>query len=342
MFEISKMSESERGEALQSLENFLSHHPDHVGALVTASELWLARDDLAAHQQGLKYLRHAYELNQEKYNFRMDRTLNISMSDSGRPSSEKAWAEKLKAQRPANFPLYVEYFDKLAAPASIAAASSDKQVEFYSQALAANPTNSIARTVLYWQLFKAKKFDEAIRTLIEGAELNPFANMMDWYAGLFELRKVIADQNDKNAGALIEKIDVALADFKSRYPQHADPRRIVSRLAIDRWLESDLLKIFNLVHEAHAQLMLQTYMPEKSGVEKPADAVIRKFANDRSLPLSDTSRYFFQLEPDAAKRRRFFTTWYGDFDNHLGENGYAVVAELLERDFEKYRWIPTH
>ncbi len=85
--------------------------------------------------------------------------------------------------------------------------------------------------------------------------------------------------------------------------------------------------------------MLQTYMPEKFGPEKPVDSVIRKVALGKSLPLSDTSAHFFRVEPDYIKRKRFFTAWYGEFDNHLGENGYAVIAELLEADFEKFGWI---
>lgn len=85
--------------------------------------------------------------------------------------------------------------------------------------------------------------------------------------------------------------------------------------------------------------MLQTYPPERWGSEKLVDALLRRFAAKYQLPLSDTSRELIQLEPDPKKRDRFFTKMYGDYDAHLGEEGYAVVARLLERDFVAQGWL---
>ncbi|CAN5424488.1 hypothetical protein BH10BDE1_BH10BDE1_04460 [soil metagenome] len=338
MFDISKMTKAEVDEARESVASFLKKHPDHLGALMTLADIELKSEETRA--SGFQFLRHAYEVGGGIYNFRIDRSLNSYNPDVGIQPDLAAWAKRLKDQRPVEYESYKELFEKLKVPDLIANVSIEKQVSFYVEAVRLNPTDSIARSVLYRHQLLANLYEDCIRTLIDGAELNPFANPTDWFAALYNLRNILSKTSVARSGQMIAEIDSALAEFKLRYPKHANPNSMISPSAIDRWLEADLEKIRVMVENSGAKLMLQTYMPEKSGVEKPADAVIRKFAQMHSIPLSDTSRYFFMIEPDKQKRQRFFTSWYGQFDNHLGENGYQVVAELLEIDFEKAGWLP--
>jgi hypothetical protein len=339
MFDISKMTTGELTEARRVLEKFIRENPEHVGALMASSDVYFkstTAEDLAA---GYRNLRKAYEINGEHYNFSIDRTLNFYLRDSQRPVEIEKWAHHLKDRRPKDFKLFIEFFDGLRTPKSLLEASVERRLAFFGSAVDANPTNSIARTVLYNQQIVAKRYAEGLQTLMGGAALNPFSNMMDWYATMQQLRETVQNEKEPNQ-PLVVKIDAALESFKARYPEHADSSRLISQAAIARWLASDLEAIAKLVRNAHAELMLQTYMPEKSGFEKPANAVIRKFADRHGIPISDTAKFFFRIEPDPIKRQRFFTTWYGEFDNHLGENGYAVISELLEQDFEKAGWIP--
>jgi lysophospholipase L1-like esterase len=339
MFNISKMSAEEINEARRSLETFLEGHPNHFGALLTASGLRLDSASAEDRKIGFSMLQRAYSVNASRYNFSIDRTVTI-YAKNAQAEDVKLWARQLEKQRPDEYLLFVELYDKLRTPSSIAEASVERRLAFYAAASAADPTNSIVRTVLYSQQALAKRYEDAIETLVNGAELNPFSNMMDWFAALLEIRKRVRDEMPERAPHVLDKVERAIADFKSRYPNHASSARFISKPQIDAWLTSDLKKIRALTQASGARLLLQTYMPEKAGFEKPADKVIRKFASENSIPLSDTSRHFFQIEPDSKKRERFYTKWYGEFDNHLGEAGYQIIAELLETDFERIGWIP--
>lgn len=341
MFDSSKMTPAEAKDAYETIRSYSDKHGSSLSLLESQIELlprlWKGRPELE--DEWKKQIReYAATFGEKGYSYYLDRLTNTYLRESTDRTIREVAASML-ARRPKDFPDLREVVEYHQEAQSYRSRSLDEQIGFYTAVSLAYPTHATARIFLCSKLRQAKRLREAFEVAKAGMELNPLANQSNWMSEILVTEEEARKDTSPEMASLIEDIDKYRKEFVQRFPRHRGRVAKISDEEILNWIEFDLERIRKLVEESGAKLMLQTYPPERWGSEKLVDALLRRFAAKYQLPLSDTSRELIQLEPDPKKRDRFFTKMYGDYDAHLGEEGYAVVARLLERDFVAQGWL---
>lgn len=343
MYNPSTMTEGELRTAYEAVSEFLASNPNHLGGTETLMELGIARGrfDIKYLMEGLSHARNLVELSAEKYSYPVDRMLNVYMKEAQSDPKIHALAVDLIAKRPKMFELYSEFYNHFAPPAAIEAMSTEKHIEFLRTAVLYHPNQPQVRYYYFQKLVELKRISEAIDVIKDGIDLNPLANHYNWISTLRQVDEKLKQSSFAGAPALAEKIAMIIADFKKRFPAHEGRTRHITYTEIESWVKSDLERILAEAKKRNVKVLLQTYPPERHGPEKPVDRIIRDFAREHELPISDTSRHFFSIQPDSEKRKEFYTKMYGDYDNHLGESGYTEIAKILVPAFESAGWLPA-
>lgn len=343
MYNPSTMTEGELRTAYSAVSEFLVSSPNHLGALETLMELGisLGRFEIRYLNEGFAHARRLVELSSGTYSYPVDRMLNVYMKDAQADSNLRSLAMDLVANRPAPFVLYSEFYDHFVPPAAVDAMSPEKQIEFLRTAVLHHPNQPQVRFYYFQKLVELKKISAAIDVIKEGIELNPLANHYNWISILRQVDENLKRSGFLGAPALAGKIAGIIADFKNRFPAHEGRTGLITDVEIENWVKADLERILSEANKNGVKVLLQTYPPERHGPEKPVDRIIRDFARENDLPLSDTSRHFFAIQPDTKKREEYYTKMYGDYDNHLGESGYTEIAKILVPAFEAAGWLPS-
>lgn len=343
MYNPSTMTEGELRTAYSAVSDFLASNPNHLGGTETLMELGIARGrfDIKYLKEGFAHARRLVELSTGKYSYPVDRMLNVYMKEAQYDPKIRALAVDLIAKRPATFGLYSEFYNHLVPPAAVHAMAPEGQIDFLRTAVLHHPNQPQVRFYYFQKLVELKQISTAIDVIKEGVDLNPLANQYNWISILRQVDEKLKRSDFVDAPALAEKVAGIIADFKNRFPAHEGRTGQITDVEIESWVKSDLARILNEANKHGVKVLLQTYPPERHGPEKPVDRIIRDFARENELPLSDTSRHFFAIQPDAKKREEFYTKMYGDYDNHLGESGYTEIAKILFPAFESAGWLPT-
>lgn len=341
MFDSSKMSEAEAWDAYDTIKSYTSAGGLPLSMLEALIEIlprvWKDRPELEEEWRS-RILEYEAMFGVEGYSYYLDRLTNTYLS-SVKDTVVRELGNKMLARRPSNFADLREVFEFQQEANSHRTQSLESQIKFYSLATIIFPTHAHARMFLFAKLRQANRFAEAFEVAKQGMELNPLANQSNW---MIEIRAVEEDarrEGSERSMQLVSEIEKYREEFVRRFPRHRGRVVKITDEEILKWVEFDLERIRNVVEQSGAKLMLQTYPPERQGPEKLVDQLIRKFAAQHGVPVSDTSREIMTLEPDFKKREAYFTKMYGDYDGHLGENGYAIVARLLKKDFEKLGWL---
>lgn len=343
MYSPGKMSEDELRSAYAALHALHSTLPQHIGVVETLMDVALALGhyDAKYREYGFSYARKLTELTAGKYSYSADRMLNVYLKGGEFGPETVRLSKDLIDRRPQPFKLYEEFYSNFSPPQAIDALPAEKKFEFLKKALSHHPNQPQVRFHYFQKLIDSNQTEEAIRVIQEGIDLNPFANHFNWISLLRNTGEGLKWKKNPDAEKFVVETEKIAAEYKKRFPSQEGRTRVIKNTEIENWVRADLQRIFEETERRGVKLMLQTYPPERYGPEKLVDQIIRNFARERGLPLSDTSNHFLTLQPDSIKRKEFFTKMYGDHDNHLGESGYAEIAKILVPAFERAGWLPA-
>lgn len=101
----------------------------------------------------------------------------------------------------------------------------------------------------------------------------------------------------------------------------------------EEWIISDLESIIQMAQDRGVQVVVQTYPPVRDGNERFADEVLRRWwANNKNkkdvvfMDLGEMLTDKFSLQNGGE---RFYSTMFGDKDNHQSAEGNYEIAKLM-------------
>ncbi len=179
-------------------------------------------------------------------------------------------------------------------------------------------SQSIKRLIEVYVL--AKKYNHAANKYVE---LYGFGNNMD------KNNLVKAAEYYKAAGDFkkAEKIYLSLGMFNDaqlikKYNFSKD-----SRMSIDEWIKSDVLKIIKTAKENKINLIFMNYFEMKL-------SVVEKVCEQNDILFLDQNEYFNAILENGAKRQDYVLP-----DDHLTAKGNEITAELLKEILIKRNFI---
>lgn len=294
----------------------LSSQADAVAWLLTAERLW-ARAKRSASQTTREAERGDLQ----------DPTRESSAANS----RSKAWqALRESVEADANWKDVYPWMLKLG---SLEGLTRQQRLSVYQKALSVDPTHSLAAQLVLQELIDDENWTDFLKVMREFQQANPLS--AQFAPGHF--RNLLSQ---KAPQGVIDEFDRAEAQLVAWRPEASALYVDFSEAEWRAWLERDLQGILEIVESKGAQLVLQGYPPYRSPIGgrvcRILDPWLKEFAKNRQLPWIDTclelETAFTTKQKVVGSRESYFLTQYGPHDDHLNERGYALLAEILERE----------
>ncbi len=167
--------------------------------------------------------------------------------------------------------------------------------------------------------------DKAMDAIEATNLLNPMApinNLLDLASFIVTKKPEQKNRMDTILDKTTKKIDAF--DFK----------KMKSRGELEEeWIISDLEQIITMVQKSGAHPVVQSYPPLKSGEERFADVVLRKWWKNRKdksniqfMDVNADLKELFSLQKGGEK---YYTKMFGPMDDHQNAEGYKEIAQLM-------------
>jgi hypothetical protein len=176
---------------------------------------------------------------------------------------------------------------------------------------------------------------EALEKLREAFRVNPYlsggeppAYSFFRYLSAEEFRAVLADAFPPG---VTELENPGLHTLRESFLEPAE---------LSAWVTHDLIALVRYARAHGAETLLVTYPPERfTGRERPVDAAIRRAAAATGAPLSDVSSELRKRWDGRALEQYYGTPGFPGRDDHLNEEGNALVANIILGDLVRFHLV---
>lgn len=174
--------------------------------------------------------------------------------------------------------------------------------------------------------FSSKYYpEESLQQMLKSTRLNPLSpsgSLAEDSEKIFQMRP---DLKPKYAKALDHIFDQTGVE---------EIRDVLSNISsIQKWVISDLEKMIELSRAAGAKVIIQTYPPMRKGEDRMVDLWLRAWWKERKnhdgvefLDVGESLGNYFK----DKNKEDFYSMNFGPSDNHLNQNGYGLIARLME------------
>ena len=201
--------------------------------------------------------------------------------------------------------------------------SKDEEKEFLLKLMIDSPENSkIPQSLLAHSLTGDEVFDVLQRNL----KLVPLSSAADYYSTIDYYGEKYPVLREKFV-TLLNELSVLLNDPKFK--------EVVKNYHLEKeWIIHDLNKIIKMIQDSGAKVVIQTYPPYKDGSLRTADRVLREwwhtYSNKTDVIFMDLGLMLKEKFSSANNGKRFYSTQYGETDQHQSELGNYEIALLMK------------
>lgn len=164
------------------------------------------------------------------------------------------------------------------------------------------------------------------RAFERGVKLNPLTTATNLYGFMWD--KLYQGSNEVLQG----RYNQILGELSKKIVSF-DIRKILKEKDLERrWIEKDLEDMIAIIQKYGAKVVIQTYPPYRRGNSRFADEVLRSWqtkSQRKDLVFMDVGKMLAHKFLNPVDGSSYYSTKFGDLDEHQGEKGYAEIAKLM-------------
>jgi lysophospholipase L1-like esterase len=170
--------------------------------------------------------------------------------------------------------------------------------------------------------FLEDNYGEALEWFIKAVESNSDLDIKGGNRGYQYIRFVRGAYKGAEESEINKKVDNFVQEIKRKDPEHIENLFFLSDSEITNWLKSDIDEIVRIIRKEGIKIILQNYPYDPQAGARFIDPVLRKTANDLSIPFVDNELIFLEMMNNGAKRDDYFSP-----DYHCNARGYEIMAK---------------